>query len=88
MIKKKKKINKKLEIKKNSELIKIKTNKIQSKRKSKLIKFQINKIKTNHPRMNPVQIYFKEINIDQDQTFTINFTKENEIESLLFDGQK
>ena len=37
--------------------------------------------------MNPVHIYFKEIDIDQDQTFTINFTKENEIENVLFDGQ-
>ena len=37
--------------------------------------------------MNPVHIYFKEIDIDQDQTFTINFVKENEIENVLFDGQ-
>ena len=37
--------------------------------------------------MNPVHIYFKEINIDQDQTFTINFAKEKEIENVLFDGQ-
>ena len=27
------------------------------------------------------------MDIDQDQTFTINFTKENEIENVLFDGQ-
>ena len=37
--------------------------------------------------MNPVHIYFKEIDIYQDQTFTINFAKENEIENVLFDGQ-
>ena len=38
--------------------------------------------------MNPVHICFKEIDIDQDQMVTINFTKENEIENVLFDGQK
>ena len=37
--------------------------------------------------MKPFHIYFKEMDIDQDQTFTINFTKENEIENVLFDGQ-
>ena len=37
--------------------------------------------------MNPVHIYFKEIDIYQDQTFTINFPNENEIENVLFDGQ-
>ena len=37
--------------------------------------------------MNPFHIYFKEMDIDQDQTFTINFTKENEIENVSFDGQ-
>ena len=37
--------------------------------------------------MNPFHIYFKEMDIDQDQTFTINFTKENEMENVLFDGQ-
>ena len=37
--------------------------------------------------MNPVHIYFKEIDIDQNQSFTINFAKENEIENVLFDGQ-
>ena len=37
--------------------------------------------------MNPVHIYFKEIDIDQNQSFTINFAKENEIENILFDGQ-
>ena len=37
--------------------------------------------------MSPVHIYFKEIDIYQDQTFIINFAKENEIENVLFDGQ-
>lgn len=35
--------------------------------------------------MNPSHIFFKELDIDQDQTFTANFTKENEIESVVFD---
>ena len=35
--------------------------------------------------MNPSHIYFKNINIDQDQTFTLNFSKENEIENVIFD---
>ena len=37
--------------------------------------------------MNPVHIYFKEVDIYQDQTFTINFAKENKIQNVLFDGQ-
>ena len=37
--------------------------------------------------MNPVHIYFKEIDIDQNQSSTINFAKENEIENTSFDGQ-
>ena len=37
--------------------------------------------------MNPDHIYFKEIDIDQNQSFTINFSKEKEIENVLFDGQ-
>ena len=37
--------------------------------------------------MNPDHIYFKEIDIDQSQSFTINFSKEKEIENVLFDGQ-
>ena len=36
--------------------------------------------------MNPVHIYFKEIDIDQNQSFTLNFAKENEIENVLFEG--
>ena len=35
--------------------------------------------------MNASHIYFKEIDIDQDQTFTVNFSKENEIENVVFD---
>ena len=34
--------------------------------------------------MNPSHIYFKEIDIDQDNTFTANFTKETEIENVIF----
>ena len=37
--------------------------------------------------MNPVHIYFKETDIDQNQSFTINFAKENEIKNDLFDRQ-
>ena len=37
--------------------------------------------------MNPVHTYFKETDIDQNQSFIINFAKENEIENVLFDGQ-
>ena len=37
--------------------------------------------------MNPVHIYFKEIDINQNQSFKINFAKENEIENVLFDEQ-
>ena len=35
--------------------------------------------------MNPSHIYLKNIDIDQDQTFTVNFSKENEIENVVFD---
>ena len=34
--------------------------------------------------MDPSYIYFKEINIDQDKSFTADFSKENEIEEVLF----
>ena len=34
--------------------------------------------------MNPSNFYFKEIDIDQDNTFTANFAKENEIENVIF----
>ena len=34
--------------------------------------------------MNPSNFYFKEIDIDQDNTFTANFAKENETENVIF----
>ena len=34
--------------------------------------------------MNLSNFYFKEIDIDQDNTFTANFAKENEIENVIF----
>ena len=34
--------------------------------------------------MDPSYIYFKEIKIDQDNTFTANFSEENEIENVKF----
>ena len=37
--------------------------------------------------MNPEYIYFKEIKIDQDNTFTANFSKENEIEEVIFNKE-
>ena len=37
--------------------------------------------------MNPSHIYFKEIDIDQDNTFTDNFAKENEIENVIFNKE-
>ena len=37
--------------------------------------------------MNPSHIYFKEIDIDQDNTFTANFVKENEIENVIFNKE-
>ena len=37
--------------------------------------------------MNPSHIYFKEIDIDQDNTFTANFAKENEIENVIFNKE-
>ena len=35
--------------------------------------------------MNQSYIYFKEIDVDQDQTFTVNFSKKNEIKNVVFD---
>ena len=35
--------------------------------------------------MNPSHIYFKDLDIDWDKTFTLNFSKENEIENVIFD---
>ena len=37
--------------------------------------------------MNPSYIYFKEIDIDQDQTFTVKVSKENKIENVVFDKE-
>ena len=34
--------------------------------------------------MNPAYIYFKEIDIDNDNNFTLNFAKDNEIENMVF----
>ena len=35
--------------------------------------------------MNPSYIYFKELDIDRENTFNLNFSKENEIDAVLFD---
>ena len=35
-------------------------------------------------KMSPSHIFFKEIDIDQDNTFTANIAKENEIENVVF----
>ena len=37
--------------------------------------------------MDPSYIYFKDINIDQDNSFTADFSKENEIEQVLFNKE-
>ena len=37
--------------------------------------------------MDPSYIYFKEINIDQDNSFTAEFSKENEMEEVLFNKE-
>ena len=37
--------------------------------------------------MNPAYIYFKEINIDQDETFTADFSKKNGIENVVFNKE-
>ena len=37
--------------------------------------------------MNPEYIYFKEIKIDQDNTFTANLSKDNEIEKVVFNKE-
>ena len=37
--------------------------------------------------MDPSYIYIKEINIDQDKSFTADFSKENEIEEVLFNKE-
>ena len=38
-------------------------------------------------KMDPSYIYFKEIDIDQDKSFTADFSKENEIEEVLFNKE-
>ena len=38
-------------------------------------------------KMDPSYIYFKEINIDQDKSFTADFSKENEIEEDLLNKE-
>ena len=37
--------------------------------------------------MDPSQIYFNEIDIDQDNTFTENLSKDNEIEKVVFNKE-
>ena len=37
--------------------------------------------------MDPAYIYFKEINIEQDGTFTAEFSKKNEIENIVFNKE-
>ena len=37
--------------------------------------------------MDPSYIYFKEIKIDQDNTFTTNFSEENQIENVKFNKE-
>ena len=37
--------------------------------------------------MDPPYIYFKEINIDQDKSFSADFSKENKIEEVLFNKE-
>ena len=38
--------------------------------------------------MDPVQIFFKELEIDQDNTFTANVSQENEVENVIFNTDK
>ena len=38
-------------------------------------------------KIDPSYIYFKEIKIDQDNTFTANFSEENEIENIKFNKE-
>ena len=37
--------------------------------------------------MNPAYIYFKELDIDKDNNFTLNFSKDNQIENVIFDKE-
>ena len=38
--------------------------------------------------MDPIHIFFKELEIDQDNTFTANVSEENEIENVIFNTDK
>ena len=38
--------------------------------------------------MDPVHIFFKELEIDQDNTFTANVSQENEVENVIFNTDK
>ena len=38
--------------------------------------------------MDPVHIFFNELEIDKDNTFTANISKENEVENVLFNTDK
>ena len=38
--------------------------------------------------MDPSYIYFKEINIDQDNSFTADFPKANQVEEVSFNKEK
>ena len=37
--------------------------------------------------MNPAYIYFKELDIDTDNNFNLNFSKDNQIENVIFDKE-
>ena len=37
--------------------------------------------------MNPAYIYFKELDIEKDNNFTLNFSKDNQIENVIFDKE-
>ena len=38
--------------------------------------------------MNPAYIYFKEINIDQDETFTADFSKKNKTNEIEYERKR
>ena len=44
-------------------------------------------IKLRKKKMNPAYIYIKEIDIDQNETFTADFSKKNEIENVVFNKE-
>ena len=55
---------------------------------SRLFNFQFQKtpesvgIQSLISKMDPTHIFFKELEIDNDSTFTANFTKENEVDNI------